>query len=64
MPCHAVHSTHLPMPRLILISLCAEQFGDARTALGSGLLHYGLAPHQTVGIYSVNCTVIKSSTRT
>lgn len=32
------------------------QFGELRTELGSGLLHYGLAPHQTVGIYSVNCT--------
>lgn len=32
------------------------QFGEARTQLGSGLLHYGLAPHMTVGIYSVNCT--------
>lgn len=33
----------------------AAQFGELRTELGSGLLHYGLAPHQTVGIYSVNC---------
>jgi long-chain acyl-CoA synthetase len=33
-----------------------KRFGELRTELGSGLLHYGLAPHQTVGIYSVNCT--------
>lgn len=33
-----------------------SQFGEARTAAGSGLLRFGLAPHQTVGIYSVNCT--------
>ena len=38
------------------ICLSLWQFGEARTALGSGLLHYGLAPHATVGIYSVNCT--------
>lgn len=33
-----------------------KQFGEARTAIGSGLLHYGVTPHQAVGIYSVNCT--------
>lgn len=32
------------------------QFGEDRTATGSGLLRFGLAPHQTVGIYSINCT--------
>lgn len=32
------------------------QFGEARTATGSGLLHYGVEQHQTIGIYSVNCT--------
>ena len=29
--------------------------GEARTAIGSGLLHFGLAPGATVGLYSVNC---------
>lgn len=32
------------------------QFGEARTATGSGLLHYGVEQHQAIGIYSVNCT--------
>jgi long-chain acyl-CoA synthetase len=29
--------------------------GEARTAIGSGLLHFGLGPGATVGLYSVNC---------
>ncbi|KAK9816781.1 hypothetical protein WJX72_005028 [[Myrmecia] bisecta] len=29
--------------------------GEARTNIGSGLLHLGLAPGATVGLYSINC---------
>ena len=42
------HLTRLPR--------CPPQLGEDRTATGSGLLRFGVAPHQTVGIYSVNCT--------
>ena len=31
------------------------QAGDVRTAIGSGLLHLGLLPGATVGLYSINC---------
>mmetsp|Transcript_3549 Transcript_3549/g.8031 ORF Transcript_3549/g.8031 Transcript_3549/m.8031 type:complete len:561 (-) Transcript_3549:609-2291(-) len=35
--------------------LTYSQIGEARTALGSGLLHLGVQPGSNVGIYSVNC---------
>lgn len=35
--------------------LTFSQVGEARTALGSGLIHLGFGPGTHVGIYSVNC---------
>jgi long-chain acyl-CoA synthetase len=35
--------------------LSYAQVGEARTAIGSGLLHYGIQPASHIGIYSVNC---------
>lgn len=35
--------------------LTFSQVGEARTAIGSGLLHLGIKPGTHVGIYSVNC---------
>ena len=35
--------------------LTFSQVGEARTALGSGLIHLGFRPGTHVGIYSVNC---------
>ncbi|XP_075265124.1 uncharacterized protein LOC142357359, partial [Convolutriloba macropyga] len=32
-----------------------SEVGAARTAAGSALLHYGIEPGSTVGLYSVNC---------
>ncbi len=31
------------------------QAGEARTAIGAGLLHFGVDPGSTVGLYSINC---------
>eukprot|EP00192_Tetraselmis_astigmatica_P007297 CAMPEP_0117697424 /NCGR_PEP_ID=MMETSP0804-20121206/29225_1 /TAXON_ID=1074897 /ORGANISM="Tetraselmis astigmatica, Strain CCMP880" /LENGTH=695 /DNA_ID=CAMNT_0005511681 /DNA_START=84 /DNA_END=2172 /DNA_ORIENTATION=+ len=33
-----------------------SEVGAARTAAGSALLHYGIEPGSTVGLYSVNCS--------
>ena len=35
--------------------LTYSQIGEARTALGSGMLHLGVQPGSHIGIYSVNC---------
>lgn len=32
-----------------------KEVGEARTAIGAGLLHLGVSPGSTVGIYSINC---------
>ena len=31
-----------------------REAGEARTAIGSGLVHLGVTPGSTVGIYSIN----------
>jgi long-subunit acyl-CoA synthetase (AMP-forming) len=31
-----------------------REAGEARTAIGSGLVHLGVTPGSTIGIYSIN----------
>ena len=31
------------------------QAGEARTAIGSGMLQYGITPGSSIGLYSINC---------
>ena len=48
------------MSQLVSCKQCSPcdvtaQAGKARTAIGSGLVHFGISPGSKVGLYSINC---------